>query len=152
MYLVPYYFFTVINAIFEASSIFLFVLMLTSPNINTISNLIPNFFISIFDLFSIKMIYPDLIYLTLVLFGFNLFFRFMLFYTEGKLGARLRHNLQQNIFNKYMYSLRSSIANYNVGRMVGTNTQEALVVSKLLISIIQSSYFFNLCNYFLMHK
>jgi ABC-type transport system involved in cytochrome bd biosynthesis fused ATPase/permease subunit len=142
MYLIPYYFFTVINAILEASAIFLFVLLLTSQNINTISNLIPNFFISFFDLFSIKMIYPDLIYLTLNLFGFNLLFRFMLFYTEGKLQARLRHNLQQIIFNKYMYALRSSLGNYNVGQMVGTNTQEALIVSKLLTSIIQSSYFF----------
>ena len=122
MYLIPYYFFTVINAILEASAIFLFVLLLTSQNINTISNLIPNFFISFFDLFSIKMIYPDLIYLTLNLFGFNLLFRFMLFYTEGKLQARLRHNLQQIIFNKYMYALRSSLGNYNVGQMVGTNT------------------------------
>jgi len=142
IYLVPYYFFTIINATLEISAIFLFVLMLTSSNVNVMTESIPSFFIYILDFFSIKIIYPDLIYLTLALFGFNLLFRFMLFYTEGKLAARIRNNLQQNIFKKYMYSLRSSIGNYNVGRMVGTNTQEALNVTKLLSLIVHSSYFF----------
>ncbi len=140
-YLFFYYSLTFINAILESIAIFIFVLILTSNNMNLYESNLPDFMLNIFRYLPFELSFANIVYFALLLFTFTTICKFTLIFLEGRLSNIFRHNLQQNIFQKYLHSLRSSLGSYNVGELVGTNTQEAQIVAKLLLAIITAFFY-----------
>jgi ABC-type transport system involved in cytochrome bd biosynthesis fused ATPase/permease subunit len=76
-----------------------------------------------------------------VVFGINLLIRFSLLVFDGVLNAKLRRRLQEAIFRRILFGEWSCTRDSRVGDLVGTNTQEALLISKYLSSAISTVYF-----------
>ena len=84
--------------------------------------------------------FPELVFILFMLFGATLFLRVGLLFFDGVLSAFLRRRLQENIFRQILSSDWASMRGFRVGDAVGTNTQEAMVVSKYLSSVVNAGY------------
>ncbi len=82
-----------------------------------------------------------LVTILLAIFGINLFIRFGLIFFDGFISAILRRKLQEAIFGSYLHGDWSHMRNFRVGDAVGTNTQEAIVVAKYMVSAVAAVYF-----------
>jgi len=62
-------------------------------------------------------------------------------YFNGLINATLRQRLQDSIFSHYLRSDWSGLQDFRLGDSGGTNTQEATVTAKYLISSVTLFYF-----------
>jgi ATP-binding cassette, subfamily B, bacterial MsbA len=85
--------------------------------------------------------FPYVIPLLTLLFSINFITRFSLLTFDGLLFAVLRQKIQETIFKNFLRGDWSHMRNFRVGDAVGTNTQESLIVSRYLTSIMQAIYF-----------
>ena len=85
--------------------------------------------------------FPDIIPLLIILLSFNFILRFSLLCFDGALFAVLRRRIQEIIFQNILCGDWSHMRNFRVGDAVGTNTQESMLITKYLTSIVQSIYF-----------
>jgi ABC-type multidrug transport system fused ATPase/permease subunit len=83
---------------------------------------------------------PGVIPLVTLLLSINFITRFSLLTFDGTLSALLRRRIQETIFKKFLHGDWSHMRNFRIGDTVGTNTQECLIVSKYLTSIMQAIY------------
>lgn len=79
--------------------------------------------------------------LLIALLSITLFIRFGLITFDGVITAVFRKRIQEAVFTHYLLGDWSHMRNFRVGDAVGTNTQEAMVVSKYLTSVVQAIYF-----------
>ena len=87
-----------------------------------------------------KRFESTLLFLT-ALYGLNLCIRFGLLVFDGWLAANLRRRLQEKMFRHYLAGDWVHMRTFSTGRAVGSNTQEAMIVAKYLISAISAGYF-----------
>ena len=142
LYFLPiYYLVTIINA-FIASVLVLIVVSVFTGNSTSIDNSLFTSFIFFFLFnFGGSNKFPDIAYFLIVLVGAYLFFRLSLLVCDGIIFAKLRRRLQERIFTQILNGKWSYMRDFRVGNAVGTNTQEAINVSKYLTSAISALYF-----------
>ncbi len=83
----------------------------------------------------------NLVLVLLGMFGSILVIRFGLIYFDGVISAVLRRKVQETIFRSYLNGDWAHMRNFRVGDAVGTNTQEAMIVAKYMLSAVATLYF-----------
>lgn len=134
-----YYLITISNAIIDGVAM-LFLISLFTGKIGVITegsqaNHIVNYFTNLLG--------PNInwIFFLTILFLMNLVFKIGLAVFDGYIVALTRKKLQSRLYENYLNADWVLSRNYSVGDMVGVVTQEALVVSKYIHSVIHSIYF-----------
>ena len=143
-FLLPiYYFITLINVIIEGVSMLLLVAIISQISAGFNLNIIelPNSIIKIMNVLKLKDTLENSIYFLTVLFSLNLVTRSALLIFDGLLNAKLRQKLQETLFRRFLLGQWSMNRGFRLGDAVGTNTQEAITVSKYLSSAIMAFYF-----------
>ena len=141
-YLLPsYYLLTILNAVVEGVSMLLLVSMFTESSAGSVNNPLLSYIINFLNAIGVTVVYPNIVYLLVVVFGISLLIRFSLLVFDGVLNAKLRRRLQETIFRRILFGEWSCTRDSRVGNLVGTNTQEALTISKYLSSVISTVYF-----------
>jgi ABC-type multidrug transport system fused ATPase/permease subunit len=84
---------------------------------------------------------PRLLLVLISLLGISLLIRLGLIFFEGFIGAILRRKIQETIFKRFLHGDWAHMRSFRVGDAVGTNTQEAMVVSKYMVSAVTSLYY-----------
>jgi ABC-type multidrug transport system fused ATPase/permease subunit len=112
----------------------------TGSSVVTGGNLLLDKIIGFINSLGLNHQFPDVLPLLTFLLLINLIIRFTLISFDGSLSAILRRRIQETIFKSFLLSDWSQMRNFRVGDSVGTNTQEGVVVSKYLTSVVQSFY------------
>ncbi len=102
----------------------------------------PEYIFRLIQTFSVGTQLKNLLPLLIVIFGLNLVLRFGLLSFEGVVAANLRKRLQETIFRRYLFGDWACMRSLSVGEAVGSNTQEAMIVAKYLVSMVSAGYFF----------
>jgi ABC-type multidrug transport system fused ATPase/permease subunit len=136
-----YYSVTILNSLLEAVSMLLLLNIFTGSSLDTGGNLFLDKIIGFIHSLGFNHQFPSIIPLLTSLLSVNFITRFTLLFFDGALSALLRQRIQEKIFKNFLLSDWSHMRNFRVGDAVGTNTQESLIVSKYLTSIIQAVYF-----------
>jgi len=139
--LLPYYLFAILNAVLEGVSMVFLVSIFTGGLIDGDKGGVPTYIPEIINVVGGKVELSGVVLLLIVLFSINLIIRFGLLVFDGVISALLRRRIQEAIFSHYLLGDWSHMRNFRVGNAVGTNTQEALVVSKYLTSVVSAIYF-----------
>jgi ABC-type multidrug transport system fused ATPase/permease subunit len=84
---------------------------------------------------------PGIVPFLILLFLINLIVKFSISVFDAYLTAILRKKMQESVFKHFLYGDWSHMRNFRVGDAVGTNTQEAMIVSKYLTSAVASIYY-----------
>jgi ABC-type multidrug transport system fused ATPase/permease subunit len=84
---------------------------------------------------------PRLLFVLIILLGISLLIRLGLIFVEGLIGATLRRKIQETIFKRFLHGDWAHMRSFRVGDAVGTNTQEAMVVSKYMVSAVTALYY-----------
>lgn len=137
----PYYFLTILNALLEGVSMVILVSIFTGGLIEDGIRGLPVYISEIINLIGGDLQLPEVISLLIALFGISLAIRFGLLVFDGIMSAVLRRRIQEAIFTRYLLGDWSHMRNFRVGDAVGTNTQEAMIVSKYLTSVVSTIYF-----------
>lgn len=137
----PYYLFTILNAVLEGVSMVFLVSIFTGGLIDGDKGGVPTYISEIMNAIGGKVELSGVVLLLIVLFSVNIVIRFGLLVFDGVISALLRRRIQEAIFSHYLLGDWSHMRNFRVGNAVGTNTQEALVVSKYLTSVVSAIYF-----------
>ncbi len=141
-YLLPsYYLLTILNAVVDGVSMLLLVSMFTESSAGSVNNPLLSYIINFLNAIGVTVVYPNIVYLLVVVFGISFLIRFSLLVFDGVLNAKLRRRLQETIFRRILFGEWSCTRDFRVGNLVGTNTQEALMISKYLSSVISTVYF-----------
>ena len=138
--LVPYYLFTLINALLEGLCMFLLVSIFTVESLANANNL-PEYILDIVNALGGKINFPDILPILVFLFGINIILRFTLLVFIEVLGVKLRQRLQEGIFKKFLMGQWSLMKNFRIGDAIGTNTQEAILVAKYIQSSVNVFYY-----------
>ena len=135
-----YYFVAVINAALEGVGLILIVDIFTgdaeAERQNELLALVTNFMKSQ----GANIQFPEIVPFLIGLFGINLITRLSLFLCDGVFVAVLRRKVQERVFKGYIFADWSHMRNFRVGDAVGTNTHEAMIVTKYLTSSIAAIY------------
>jgi ABC-type transport system involved in cytochrome bd biosynthesis fused ATPase/permease subunit len=141
-YLLPsYYLLTILNAFIDGLSMLLLVSIFTDSSVGSVNNPLLSYIINFLNAIGVTVVYSNIVYVLVVVFGINLLIRFSLLVFDGVLNAKLRRRLQEAIFRRILFGEWSCTRDSRVGDLVGTNTQEALLISKYLSSAISTVYF-----------
>jgi ABC-type transport system involved in cytochrome bd biosynthesis fused ATPase/permease subunit len=140
--LLPYYFLTLISALFEGLGMMLLVGIFTNSFEQGEQSYLPAFIQSTLQSMMGDVQLMGLIHVLIAVYGINLVVRFSLNYCNGVISARLRRLLQETCFNRHLLGDWSHMRDFRVGDAVGTITQEATVSTKYLTSVVASVYFF----------
>ena len=141
-YLLPsYYLLTILNAFIDGLSMLLLVSIFTDSSVGSVNNPLLSYIINFLNTIGVTVIYPNIIYVLVVVFGISMLIRFSLLVFDGVLNAKLRRRLQEAIFRRILFGEWSYTRGSRVGDLVGTNTHEALTISKYLSSVISTIYF-----------
>lgn len=139
--LVPYYVFTIVGALLEGISMMLLIAVFTGgTTVFTQSGLSQHWIVWFQGLLNADEL-PRLVLILLCMFGGSLVIRFGLIFIEGWISAILRRKLQEAVFKRYLLGDWAHMRNFRVGDAVGTNTQEAMIVSKYMVSIVSVLYY-----------
>lgn len=84
---------------------------------------------------------PGIVPFLIFLFLINLIIKFLISVFDGYLTANLRRKMQESVFKHFLFGDWSYMRNFRVGDAVGTNTQEAMTVSKYLTSGVSAIYY-----------
>ena len=136
-----YYSVTIINSLLEAVSMLLLLNIFSGNSLDTGGNLFLDKIIGFINSLGFNHQFPSIIPLLALLLSVNFITRFTLLFFDGAISAVLRQRIQEKIFKSFLLGDWSHMRNFRVGDAVGTNTQESLIVSKYLTSIIQAIYF-----------
>lgn len=139
--LLLYYLFTILNAFLEGVSMVILVGIFTGGLVDGNKGGVPTYISEITNVIGGKVDLSGVVLLLIALFSVNLVIRFGLLVFDGVISALLRRRIQEAIFSRYLLGDWSHMRNFRVGNAVGTNTQEALVVSKYLTSVVSTIYF-----------
>ncbi len=139
--LFPYYIFTILNALLEGVGMVLLVNIFTGGFVAGGKSGLPAYISEIINVIGGSAQLPGVVPLLIALFGINLIIRFGLLVFDGSMSAVLRRRLQEAIFSHYLMGDWSHMRNFRVGDAVGTNTQEAMIVTKYLTSAVSAIYF-----------
>lgn len=139
--LVPYYFFTMLAAFLDGLGMMLLVSVFSgATQFFTVSGLPMILQLPIGMLIGDGE-FPRLVVILLGLFGINLVIRFGLTVFDGAIGALLRRKLQETVYSCYIRGDWSHMRGFRVGDAVGSTTQEAMVVSKYMLSAVSAFYY-----------
>jgi subfamily B ATP-binding cassette protein MsbA len=139
--LIPYYALTILNAALEGVGMVLLVGIFTGKSLQVDTEGFIAFINKSLEFFSIKSTFPEIMPFLFCLFLFNFILRFSLYLFDGYVGAYTRQRMQELTFKRYLFGSWAQMRNFRVGDAVGNTTQEAVVVSKYLISILSALYF-----------
>ncbi len=139
--LTPYYLLTIISAFLEGLGMMLLVAAFAGGVALLASSELPPLL-----LLPLQTLVGDgnpsrLVALLLAIFGINLLIRFGLIFFDGYISAILRRKLQEAIFGSFLHGDWEYMRSFRVGDAVGTNTQEAIVVAKYMVSAVAAVYF-----------
>ncbi|MDC0381307.1 ABC transporter ATP-binding protein/permease [Nitrospinae bacterium] len=136
-----YYSAAIINSLLEGVSMLLLVNIFVGSSMVTDGNLLLDKIIDFINSQGFNHQFPDVIPLLTFLLGISFITRFTLLAFDGALGALLRQRIQETIFKSFLLGDWSQMRNFSVGDTVGTNTQESILVSRYLTSLIKAVYF-----------
>lgn len=139
--LIPYYSVTLLNAVLEGCGMVLLVGLFTAGTGQIQQDGFISYIFSSLNFFGIKPDFPAIVPFLLGLYIFNFITRFGLTLFDGYLSAVTRQKMQELMLKRYLYGAWSEMRNFKVGDAVGTTTQEAVVVSKYLLSIVSSLFY-----------
>ena len=141
-YFLPiYYLVTIINAILASILVILVVSVFTESSTGINNSSLANFIYQLIDDVGGSPQFPNIMYILIIIVGANLFLRFSLLVFDGVLNAIIRRRLQERIFTQVLHGKWSHMRDFRVGNVVGTNTQEALNVTKYLMTALSAIYF-----------
>lgn len=136
-----YYFFTLLNALLEGISMVLLVNVFTGGLVAGGKSELPAYISGIINIIGGNAQLFAVVPLLIALLSITLVIRFGLITFDGVITAVFRKRIQEAVFTHYLLGDWSHMRNFRVGDAVGTNTQEAMVVSKYLTSVVQAIYF-----------
>lgn len=139
--LIPYYILTIISALLEGLGMMVLVAVFAGGATVLVSSQLPAYLLlplrAMIDDGQLTRLVPILV----GVFGATLVIRFGLIFFDGYISAVLRRRLQEEIFRSYLHGDWSHMRSFRVGDAVGTNTQEATVVAKYMVSAVAAVYF-----------
>jgi ATP-binding cassette subfamily B protein len=136
-----YYALTLLGALLDGVGVvFLVSLFTTGSTLGGESDL-PSYIGTIIEIAGVSSDLRGMLPLLIGIFGLGLAIRFGLLTFDGVISATLRQRLQETIFRHYIAGDWAHMRSFSVGDAVGSNTQEALIVSKYLTSAISTVYF-----------
>ena len=136
-----YYSVTIVNSLLEGVSLILLVNILIGSSVVKGENTLLDKIIDFINNLGFNSQFPDIIPLLIVLLSFNFILRFSLHTFDGALFAVLRRRMQETIFQNFLCGDWSRMRNFRVGDAVGTNTQESIIITTYLTSIVRAIYF-----------
>ena len=139
--LLPYYIFTILNAILEGLSMVILVNIFTGGNVSDGKSGLLAYISEVISKFGGTAQLPEVVPFLIVLFGIAFVVRFGLIVFDGVMSAVLRRRLQEDVFRYHLAGDWSHMRDFRVGDAVGTNTHEAMVVSKYMTSVVSAIYF-----------
>jgi ABC-type multidrug transport system fused ATPase/permease subunit len=136
-----YYSAAIINSLLEGVSLLLLVNILIGHSVVKGDNPLSDKIIDFINDLGFNAQFPDILPLLIVLLSFNFILRFSIITFDGALFAVLRRRIQETIFKNYLCGDWSHMRNFRVGDAVGTNTQESMLITRYLTSVVQGIYF-----------
>lgn len=140
--LMPYYALTVFNAFLEGVGMVILVGFFTGGALAEDKNGLMIYVEKIVKFFGANSGITTLLPLLIFVFLLNFIIRFSLLVFDGALASVLRRKLQEEVFRRYLMGSWAHMRSFRVGDAVGTNTQEAVTISKYITSAISAVYFF----------
>ncbi|OUR98834.1 hypothetical protein A9Q84_05320 [Halobacteriovorax marinus] len=139
--LIPYYFFAILNASFEAVGIVLLINVFTGNTESSQKSLLIDHLNSLLQRLGIGNSLEEMLPILIGIYVINFSLRFSTTFFDGYLNSKIREKLQTAIFSKFITSKWEASRDLRIGESVGTNTTEAACVVKILTSIIVTLYF-----------
>jgi ABC-type bacteriocin/lantibiotic exporter with double-glycine peptidase domain len=136
-----YYVFTVFSTTLQSIAMVLLVNLFTGKSFLSGDSGLYRYLNTTLKFFGIVPKIPEIIPFLIFLFFINLIIRFAISVFDGYLTAILRKKMQENVFKHFICGDWAQMRNFRVGDAVGTNTQEAMIVSKYLTSAISAIYY-----------
>lgn len=132
-----YYTLTIANALLEGIGTLLLVNVFTGGGVGSLAA-VPQFVTDALAWLGRGMDLTELLPVLIALFALNFVLRMVLYTFDGTMTAVLRQRVQEAVFTRYLRGDWAYMRDFRVGDAVGTNTQEALVVSKYLTSAVSA--------------
>ena len=139
---IPYYFATLFLALLDGIGMLLFVGGLISGFTLVSQKNIPDILYNFLNFIIVDDSTIQLLYLMLIIFALILILRMGAFIFEGLCSSYSRMKLQKAIYNRHIYGDWEGLREFKVGESVGTITQEVRGISKYVVAMVQSIFYF----------